>query len=152
MASVGRNLMKNVNFWKILLIRTSQQVYNKYQTHKKIMKYALCVKLCQQNFTIVIVHKLLVHGHCLESGLHSLPSRSSRCPRLNTLMRIKKMCMAIEGYPIVPPHSVRKKCYNQDFFEIIEAKRGQWSKILGLHSATKILELHFLKISNFVLI
>ena len=45
------------------------------------MKYALCVKLCQHDFTIVIVHKLLVHGHCSESGLHSLPSRSSRCPR-----------------------------------------------------------------------
>ena len=29
----------------------------------KIMKYALFVKLCQHNFTIVIVHKLLVHGH-----------------------------------------------------------------------------------------
>ena len=36
------------------------------------MKYALCVKLCQHDFTIVIVHKLLVHGHCLESGLNSL--------------------------------------------------------------------------------
>ena len=46
------------------------------------MKYALCVKLCQHNFTIVIVHKLLVHGHCSESGLNSLPSRSSRCPRV----------------------------------------------------------------------
>ena len=46
------------------------------------MKYALCVKLCQHDFTIVIVHKLLIHDHCSESGLHSLPSRSSRCPRL----------------------------------------------------------------------
>ena len=46
----------------------------------KIMKYALCVKLCQHNLTIVIVHKLLVHGHCME---YSLPSRSSRCLRLN---------------------------------------------------------------------
>ena len=48
------------------------------------MKYALCVKLCQHDFTIVIVHKLLVHGHCSESGLHSLPSRSSWCPRSMT--------------------------------------------------------------------
>jgi hypothetical protein len=35
------------------------------------MKYALCVKFCQHNLTIVIVHKLIVHGRCLESGLHS---------------------------------------------------------------------------------
>ena len=27
---------------------------------------------------------LLVHGHCSESGLHSFPSRSSRCPQFNT--------------------------------------------------------------------
>ena len=59
---------KSVGLWQIL-------------DTKKIMKYALCVTLCQHNFTIVIVHKLLVHGHCLESGLHRLPSRSSRCPR-----------------------------------------------------------------------
>ena len=38
------------------------------------MKYTLCVKLCHHNFTIAIVHKLLVHGHCLESGLHIQPS------------------------------------------------------------------------------
>ena len=35
------------------------------------MKYDLCVKLCQHNFTIVIVHKLLIHGNCFESGLHA---------------------------------------------------------------------------------
>ena len=46
------------------------------------MKYALCVKLYQHDFTIVIVVKLLVIGHCSDSGLHSLSSRSSRCPRL----------------------------------------------------------------------
>ena len=50
------------------------------------MKFVLCVKLCQHDFTIVIVHKLPVHGHCSESGLHSLPSRSSRCPRPTTLL------------------------------------------------------------------
>ena len=46
------------------------------------LRYALCMKLCQHNFTIAIVHKLLVHGHCSESGLYSLPSISSRCPRI----------------------------------------------------------------------
>ena len=29
------------------------------------------------------VHKLLVHGHFSESGLHSLLSRGSRCPHIN---------------------------------------------------------------------
>ena len=53
------------------------------------MKYALCVKLCQHDFIIVMVHKLLVHGHCSESGLHSLLSRSSRCPRANLFESIK---------------------------------------------------------------
>ena len=38
--------------------------------HKKVMKYALCEKLCQHDFTIVIVVKLLVNGHCSDSGLH----------------------------------------------------------------------------------
>ena len=55
------------------------------------MKYALCVKLCQHYFTIVIVHKLLVHGHFSESGLHSLPSRSSRCPRMNVQKSLGKL-------------------------------------------------------------
>ena len=40
------------------------------------MKYALCVKLYQHDFTIVIVVKLLVIGHCSDSGLHILSSRS----------------------------------------------------------------------------
>ena len=40
--------------------------------NKKFMKYSLCVKLCQHNFTTVIVHKLLVHDHCSESGMHNL--------------------------------------------------------------------------------
>ena len=48
--------------------------------------------------SIVIVVKLLVHGHCSESGLHSLPSRSSRCPRCSVpkkdqRCRTKSMCM-----------------------------------------------------------
>ena len=51
------------------------------------MKYVHCVKLCQHNFTIVIVPKLLVHGHCSDFGLHSLPSRSSRCPRIPSLTK-----------------------------------------------------------------
>ena len=51
--------------------------------HKKVMKYELCVELCQHDFTIAIVVKLLVNGHCSDSSLQSLPSRSSRCPRLN---------------------------------------------------------------------
>ena len=33
-------------------------------TRHKIMKYALCVKLWQHNFTIVIVVKFLINGHC----------------------------------------------------------------------------------------
>ena len=37
--------------------------------------------LCQHNFTIAVIHKLLV-DICSESGLHSLPS-SSRCPRID---------------------------------------------------------------------
>ena len=32
--------------------------------------------------SIAVVHKFLAHGHCSESGLHSLPSKSSRCPWL----------------------------------------------------------------------
>ena len=39
------------------------------------MKHTLCVKLCHHNFTKVIVHKLLVHGHHSDFGLHSLPSK-----------------------------------------------------------------------------
>ena len=64
--------------------------------HKKIMKYALCVKLCQHNFIIVLVHKLLVHGHCSESGLHSLPSRISRCPRLASRNACQKTSYSFE--------------------------------------------------------
>ena len=37
--------------------------------------------LYQHDFTIVIV-KLLVNGHRSDSGLHSLLSRGSRCPRI----------------------------------------------------------------------
>ena len=33
---------------------------------------------------LTVVHKLLVHSHRSESGMHSLPSRSSRCPRSKT--------------------------------------------------------------------
>ena len=40
------------------------------------------MKLWQHNFTIATVVKLLTKGLCSESGLHSLPSRSSRYPRL----------------------------------------------------------------------
>ena len=61
------------------------------------MKYALCVKLCQHDFTIVMVHKLPVHGHCSESGLHSLPFRSSRCPRLVSCSKV----LVSEPGPIV---------------------------------------------------
>ena len=43
------------------------------------------MKLWQHNFTIATGVKLLTKGLCSESGLHSLPSRSSRCPRLITL-------------------------------------------------------------------
>ena len=39
------------------------------------------MKLWQHNFTITTVVKLLTKGLCSESELHSLPSRSSRCPR-----------------------------------------------------------------------
>ena len=38
------------------------------------------MKLWQHNFTIATGVKLLTKGLCSESGLHSLPSRSSRCP------------------------------------------------------------------------
>ena len=41
------------------------------------------MKLWQHNFTIDTVVKFLTKGLCSESGLHSLPSRSSRCPRLD---------------------------------------------------------------------
>ena len=44
---------------------------------------------------IVIVHELLVHGHCSESGLHSLPSRSFRCPRLHLPSKIYKMVLSL---------------------------------------------------------
>ena len=46
-------------------------------------------------------------------------------------MRIKN----VHGYWRVPNSTTtfnQKKCYNHDFFEVIEAKRGQWFKILGL--------------------
>ena len=46
------------------------------------------MKLCHHDFTIVIVQKFLVHGHCSESGLHSRPSRSSRCPRCTVVASI----------------------------------------------------------------
>ena len=32
---------------------------------QKIIKHALYVKFCPHNSTIVIVQKLLVHGHCI---------------------------------------------------------------------------------------
>ena len=78
------HLYRNINglCWEKFIVKCKFFKYNKY---KKIMKYALCVKLCQHDFIIVIVHKLLVHGHCSESGLHSLLSRSSRCPGLRPL-------------------------------------------------------------------
>ena len=50
-------------------------------------------KLCQHSFTIVIIHKLIVHGNCSESSLHSLPFRSSRCPRFNLPLIIYLKCM-----------------------------------------------------------
>ena len=40
-----------------------------------------CQFLLQRKMKSTLVHKLLVQDHCSESGLHSLPSRSSRCPR-----------------------------------------------------------------------
>ena len=50
--------------------------------HKEEWSKTLCgVKLWQHNFTIATVVKLLTKGLCLESGLHSPLSRSSRCPR-----------------------------------------------------------------------
>ena len=49
---------------------------------KKHIKFTICVKLWQHNLTIATVVKLLTKGLCSESGLHSLPFRSSRCPRL----------------------------------------------------------------------
>ena len=39
------------------------------------------MKLWQHNFTRATIVKLLTKGLCSESGLHGLPSRSSRCPR-----------------------------------------------------------------------
>jgi hypothetical protein len=66
-----------------ILVTYSSRLY--FYT-KKIMKYALSVKLCQHNFTIVIVHKLQVHGHCSDFGLHSPPSRSSRCPNVSSVV------------------------------------------------------------------
>ena len=39
------------------------------------------MKWCEHDFTIVIVVKLLVNGHCSDSGLHNLLSRGSRCPQ-----------------------------------------------------------------------
>ena len=36
-----------------------------------------------QESPIATVVKFLTKGLCSESGLHSLPSRSSRCPRIN---------------------------------------------------------------------
>ena len=58
----------------------------------------------------------------------------STIKRTGLKMRIKKCVwlLAIEGNPIVLSHSVREKRYNQDFLEVIEAKRGQWFKIFGL--------------------
>ena len=42
---------------------------------------------CASMILLDIIHKLLVHGHCSESGLNSLLSRSSRCPWFNTVAR-----------------------------------------------------------------
>ena len=53
--------------------------------HKTIIKYALCVKLCQHNFTIVIVQKLLVYGHCSESGKLSMSTGIGIYPYKNLL-------------------------------------------------------------------
>ena len=49
---------------------------------------AIYVKLWQHNFTIATVVKLLTKGLCSESGLHSLPFRSSRCLRLDLHFRV----------------------------------------------------------------
>ena len=54
MASVRKNLMKNVKFLKINILENS---FNKDKSvglqetldTKKIMKFAVCVKLCQHN-------------------------------------------------------------------------------------------------------
>ena len=75
------HLYRNINglCWEKFIVKCKFFKYNKY---KKIMKYALCVKLYRHNFTIVIVHNLLV-----QFGLHSLLSRSSRCPQLTLYYR-----------------------------------------------------------------
>ena len=61
-------------------MRISQQVYKKQQTQKN-HKICNLGELQQHNFTIATVVKLLTKGLCSESGLHSLPSRSSRYPQ-----------------------------------------------------------------------
>ena len=54
------------------------------------------MKLWQHNFTIATVVKLLTKGLCLESGLNSLPSRSSWCPQttiwINQLLGWRVLC------------------------------------------------------------
>ena len=43
----------------------------------------------QHNFTIATVVKMLTKGLCPESGLHSLPSRTSRYPRFTAWPKIQ---------------------------------------------------------------
>ena len=42
------------------------------------MKFALCVKLCQHNFTIVMVVKFLYLGHCQDCAQSTLLSLNNR--------------------------------------------------------------------------
>ena len=68
--------------------------------HKKIIKFAICVKLWQHNFTIAAVVKFLTKGLCLESGLHSLPSRRSRCPRSSQLKVSRKLVKRRQNHEV----------------------------------------------------
>ena len=61
--------------------------------------------LCQHDFTIVIVHELLVHGHCSESCLHSLLSRSSRLSMVSIIALLHEIliCQVADNQNVKQP-------------------------------------------------
>ena len=71
---------------------------------------------------LVYVHKLLVHGHCLESGLHSPLSRSFQCPLINTLKRLHVRYSEV-GQKLIKPKKSAQKNYMISFLLDLKAPK-----------------------------
>ena len=89
---------------------------------KKIMKFAMWVKLWQHNFTIATVVKFLTKGLCSESGLHSPLSRSFRCPLINTLKRLHVRYSEV-GQKLIKPKKSAQKNYMISFLLDLKAPK-----------------------------